>query len=213
MTASPTPTTEPTRLEPVVAVDLELGIGRDGVVPWYVPADLAHFRTLTRTTVDPQRRNVVVMGRHTWLSIPPRFRPLPGRLNAVLTSADEAAFPLPPEVLRAPALPALLERLDTAPLRDTIERIFIGGGARLYHEALASERLGCVHLTRIAGRFDCDTFLALDPAACPDRFVLESRSEAQIAVDSGLAFVFERWQPQPAPGQGLPTRDPGVFCT
>ena len=53
-------------------------IGRDGTLPWHIPEDLAHFRELTRG-------HPVIMGRATWASLPPRFRPLPGRDNIVLT--------------------------------------------------------------------------------------------------------------------------------
>lgn len=53
-------------------------IGRDGGIPWQVPEDMAHFKTLTMG-------RTVVMGRRTWDSLPPRFRPLPGRRNIVLT--------------------------------------------------------------------------------------------------------------------------------
>ena len=53
-------------------------IGRDGTLPWHVPEDMAHFRDLTRG-------HPVVMGRGTWDSLPPRFRPLPDRDNIVLT--------------------------------------------------------------------------------------------------------------------------------
>ena len=63
-------------------------VGRDGTLPWHLPEDLAHFRALTSGAT-------VVMGRRTWDSLPPRFRPLPGRRNVVLTrdpswSADGA---------------------------------------------------------------------------------------------------------------------------
>ena len=53
-------------------------IGRDNTLPWHLPEDLAHFRQLTMGCP-------VLMGRKTWDSLPPRFRPLPGRLNLVLT--------------------------------------------------------------------------------------------------------------------------------
>ncbi len=63
-------------------------IGSGGTIPWRVPEDMAHFRTVTAG-------RAVVMGRATWDSLPPRFRPLPGRRNLVLTrdrawSADGA---------------------------------------------------------------------------------------------------------------------------
>jgi dihydrofolate reductase len=54
-------------------------IGADGGLPWHLPEDLATFRRLTTGST-------VVMGRRTWESLPPRFRPLPGRTNVVLTS-------------------------------------------------------------------------------------------------------------------------------
>ena len=54
-------------------------IGADGGLPWHLPEDLALFRRLTTGST-------VVMGRRTWESLSERFRPLPGRLNVVLTS-------------------------------------------------------------------------------------------------------------------------------
>ena len=53
-------------------------IGKDNVMPWHLPEDLAHFK---RTTLGAP----VIMGRKTWDSLPPRFRPLPGRRNIVIT--------------------------------------------------------------------------------------------------------------------------------
>ena len=53
-------------------------IGKDGSMPWHLPEDLAHFK---RTTLGCP----VIMGRKTWDSLPPKFRPLPGRLNIVVT--------------------------------------------------------------------------------------------------------------------------------
>lgn len=64
-------------------------IGRGGTLAWHVPEDLAHFREVTWGAP-------VVMGRATWESLPPRFRPLPGRDNVVLTRSrtwsDEGAL-------------------------------------------------------------------------------------------------------------------------
>jgi len=57
-------------------------IGNDGTIPWRVPEDLAHFRSITGT-------GAVIMGRRTWQSLPERFRPLPGRRNIVVTRQAE----------------------------------------------------------------------------------------------------------------------------
>ncbi|KAJ1680644.1 hypothetical protein LUZ63_024126 [Rhynchospora breviuscula] len=53
-------------------------------MPWHVPEDLAHFRGVTGASD-------VVMGRRTWESLPPRFRPLPGRRNIVVSRSDDGA--------------------------------------------------------------------------------------------------------------------------
>ena len=53
-------------------------IGRNNTLPWHLPEDLAHFK---RHTLGCP----VIMGRKTWDSLPPKFRPLPGRLNVVVT--------------------------------------------------------------------------------------------------------------------------------
>jgi dihydrofolate reductase len=53
-------------------------IGRNNALPWHLPEDMAHFK---RNTLGCP----VIMGRKTWDSLPPKFRPLPGRLNVVIT--------------------------------------------------------------------------------------------------------------------------------
>ena len=59
-------------------------IGAGGALPWHLPEDLRLFRALTLGST-------VVMGRRTWESLPPRFRPLPGRRNVVLSSTLDGA--------------------------------------------------------------------------------------------------------------------------
>lgn len=53
-------------------------IGRDGVMPWHVPEDLAHFKEATAG-------KPVIMGRRTWESLPDAYKPLPGRVNIIVS--------------------------------------------------------------------------------------------------------------------------------
>lgn len=62
----------------VAAVAKNRVIGRDNTLIWNIPADMAHFKALTAG-------HTVIMGRKTWESLPPRFRPLPGRRNIVIS--------------------------------------------------------------------------------------------------------------------------------
>ncbi|WP_432506861.1 dihydrofolate reductase [Kineococcus arenarius] len=96
-------------------------IGDGGRLPWRVPEDLAHFKRLTAGAT-------VLMGRATWDSLPPRFRPLPGRRNVVLTrdrswSAEGAE---------------VAHDLDAA-LDDALDGgdVWVAGGGQVYRAALA----------------------------------------------------------------------------
>lgn len=115
-------------------------IGRDGTMPWHLPEDLAHFK---RTTDGCP----VIMGRRTWDSLPPRFRPLPGRDNIVLTrqsgwQAEGART--------APSLDAALALCAQAP------RVWVMGGAQTY--ALALPLADDIVITHIQADFEGDTF-------------------------------------------------------
>lgn len=70
----------------VWAQSLNAVIGRGGNMPWYAPEDLAHFKEVTQGCP-------VIMGRKTWDSFPPQFRPLPGRENFVVSSRVDSPTP------------------------------------------------------------------------------------------------------------------------
>lgn len=110
----------PPRLILIAAVARGGAIGRGNELPWHLPEDLKHFRATTQGAP-------VIMGRRTWESLPPRFRPLPGRHNIVVSrdphwSADGAC--------RAGSLAEARAAAGDAP------RVFVIGGAELYRAAL-----------------------------------------------------------------------------
>ncbi|MDZ4074996.1 MAG: dihydrofolate reductase [Hylemonella sp.] len=115
-------------------------IGKDGVMPWHLPEDLAHFK---RTTLGCP----VIMGRKTWESIPARFRPLPGRTNVVVTRqpgwhAEGACV--------AHSLPEALALCGEVP------DVWIIGGADIYAQALPLASTAVV--TEIEATFEGDAF-------------------------------------------------------
>lgn len=110
-------------------------IGRDGGLPWRLPADLRRFKERTLG-------HAVVMGRRTYESI---GRPLPGRRNLVLSRRGSFT---PPGVEVFPSLSDALSAAGDA------ERVFVIGGAAVYAAALPlADRL---ELTLVDGSFDGD---------------------------------------------------------
>jgi dihydrofolate reductase/thymidylate synthase len=168
----------------VAAADEELGIGKAGELPWKLPGDIAFFKRITSDTESAAARNAVIMGRKTWDTVPPRFRPLDGRLNVVVTR--NAALPLPPDVLRAPSI---AEALVAIAARDeAIEKVFVIGGGEIY--ALGMAMPGCrrIYLTRVEGRYGCDAhFPPIDPS-----FALTEQSARH--EENGVGYVFQMWE-------------------
>ncbi|WP_417373446.1 dihydrofolate reductase [Glutamicibacter protophormiae] len=121
-------------------------IGNRGTMPWHVPEDLAHFKRITAG-------HPVIMGRATWDSFPPKFRPLPGRSNIVLTTRDESH-----QALRAAgALPVsdLEEALALARTCEGSQEIWIIGGGKVYAQSL--ELLDVAVITKLDLQVEGDT--------------------------------------------------------
>lgn len=143
----------------VVAMDRKRGIGLNGQLPWHLPGDLKHFQRLT-TEAPPGKINAVLMGRKTWESLPEKFKPLPKRLNVVLTR--QPSLFVPAGVLVAASLTAALQALAEPARR--VDQIFVIGGASLFTEALRRPECQRIELTEIDAEYPADTVFPDLPA-------------------------------------------------
>lgn len=115
-----------------MAATREMGIGKDGKLQWRLPSDLKFFKEITKTTTDPEKTNAVIMGRKTWESIPLEHRPLPGRLNVVLTRSKRSDITTGENVVKCECIPSALQLLAEIPYRFSIEKVFVIGGGQIY---------------------------------------------------------------------------------
>lgn len=166
--------------EIVVAMDEQRGIGQRGHLPWDIPADRRYFRELTTACDKKGRENAVIMGRKTWESLLPRFRPLLGRINIVLSSRMLYC----PGMEVCGSLDVALKILPTYP---GLNKVFIIGGASVYTEALKHPSCRTVNLTHVQSTFDCDVFFP----GLPPEFALEWK-EIAMPTEGGLWFQFTR---------------------
>ena len=139
----------------IAAVDKDFGLGKGGTLPWQLPADMKHFKTLT-TAALPGKKNAVIMGRKTWDSLPAQFRPLPGRVNLVLSR--QKILKLPADVLIAGSLEEALTQLTEESTRGMIDKIFVIGGEQIFRQAITHSSCRKVYLTHILKSFHCDCF-------------------------------------------------------
>lgn len=159
----------------IVAATRNQVIGRDNQMPWHLPDDLRYFKQ--RTLGKP-----IIMGRKTWESL---GRPLPGRLNIVVTRQPGAEYE-GAEVFSD--LEAALQRGREWALQQGVDEVMLIGGGQLYQQALPLAQR--VYLTRIDLELEGDTFFP----------VLDSRewqqTEAQPHAPNNQqpGYTFEVWQ-------------------
>ncbi|KAK3322509.1 dihydrofolate reductase-like domain-containing protein [Apodospora peruviana] len=164
----------PLELTLVLAATRDMGIGLNGTLPWTgLKKEMAYFARVTkRISSSPtlpsssdatSPPNAVIMGRKTWESIPPRFRPLKGRLNIVVSRSAHSAATVSncgeSGVVMAPSLEQALSYLRTGEKEE--RRVFVIGGGQIYAAALKLKETKRILLTRVLSDFECDTFFPL----------------------------------------------------
>ena len=128
------------RIAYVVAMDENRVIGRDNDLPWRLPDDMRWFRE--KTLGKP-----CIMGRKTYDSLPDRFRPLPGRLNIVVTRNSDY------QALGAVVVHSVDEALQAT---GDVEEVIIVGGGDLFRRLMpVVDRL---YLTQVHGAVQGDVF-------------------------------------------------------
>ncbi|KAI8320165.1 hypothetical protein GQ54DRAFT_264042 [Martensiomyces pterosporus] len=208
----------------VVAAAQNNGIGVGNDLPWRLRKDMAYFNQVTKA-IAPQKdekitssarplMNACIMGRRTWESIPPKFRPLDDRYNIIITRDSELLdkeSSRPPFTVVESSISSALKHIDQLNENEDgaavrVDRVFIVGGSGIYEEALHMDSHHVqVLLTRV--QFPdaelCDTFF---PEIPKDKFALQSHERleevATFAVprgvqrESGLDYEFLLYEKQ-----------------
>lgn len=133
------------------------------------------------------------MGRKTYFGIPPSKRPLPGRLNIVLSRTGTTAD-YPDDVILCSSLTEAMSRLNTEQYAEQIENIWIVGGYAVYKEAMESEHCHRIYFTEIKAKFECDAFFP----AITDRFKLVDNDHRDIPSDvqqeNGIEYQYKIYE-------------------
>lgn len=136
------------------------------------------FKATTIKTEDCQLRNMVIMGRKTWESIPEKHRPLEGRKNVILTRNKKFEAPEGAHVAHS-----FKQALDLADER--IDQIFVMGGAKIYEQALKRKDIKGMYITKVNSTFKCDAFFP-KPPRFPKKQMLDSGKEGDLDYEFWL---------------------------
>ena len=163
----------------IVAACKNRGIGYKNKLPWKLSKEMKYFKELT----IGEKNNAVIMGRNTWLSIPPKNIPLPKRENIVLTSrVDNMFFKNQNKGVNfAPSL----ESIYTMYGMYSFDNMWIIGGERLYNDTLNKGLVDSIFYTEIDADYECDTFFP----EIPSNFL--NIYESDPIYDSGETIRFK----------------------
>jgi len=120
----------------IAAMDNNRLIGKDNDLPWHLPADLQHFKSITMN-------KPILMGRKTYDSI---GRPLPGRRNIVLTRGDD-------DIEGVSVVHSLDEAIVAA---NNAEEVMVIGGSSIYE--LVLPKVQRMYLSFVDGEFEGDAW-------------------------------------------------------
>jgi dihydrofolate reductase len=150
----------------IVAMDSEGGIGKNNDLMWHLPKDMKFFK-------DTTQGQIVVMGRKNYDSIPEKYRPLPNRLNIVLTRNEHFNAP---DCLVFHSLETCLKHFE----EETERIVFIIGGGEIYRMALESDMLDEMYITHVHHRYEAETFFPrFDEENWESHVIFEQEIDAQ----------------------------------
>lgn len=180
----------------ILALSKNNGIGKNGKLPWNIPSDMAHFKTVTTKVFEKKeslnkmiansfikssknilfeffqinkiqkthnRKNIVVMGRSTWESIPVKFRPLSDRINIVFSKNSEFMQKNPSQeniFYTVSDIEEFFKLAENLQENKISEEIFVIGGSQIYSEFLSKypQNLKLIYQTLIEKEYDSDVF-------------------------------------------------------
>ncbi|KAK9795770.1 putative Dihydrofolate reductase-like domain-containing protein [Seiridium cardinale] len=221
----------PVELTLVLAATRNMGIGRAGGLPWTgLKKEMAYFARVTKrspsdvtvahtwisgtklthlTQAQSSGANAVIMGRKTWDSIPPKFRPLKGRLNIVISRSHPEAVE---EAVNAETDPVKVNSLEKAVeyvssgAPGKVGRVFVIGGAQIYGAALQLPEAKRILLTKVMTDFECDAFfpLKLFESQGDSKWIKSSKQELDawagetvpegVQEENGTEYEFQMWE-------------------
>jgi dihydrofolate reductase len=141
------------------------GIGLKNSLPWKFKRDMKYFSLLTKQNFSDKQRNVVLMGRKTWESIPNKFKPLKERMNIIISSS------LSINQENALSFNSIEKSLDYCK-NNNYSNIWVIGGVSIYKYFIDNNLLKSIYITEIDKYYECDTFF---PNIDKDKWILDEQ--------------------------------------
>ncbi len=133
----------------IVAVCNNNGIGINNNLPWNLKSDLKYFKELTSKTKDSNKINAIIMGKNTYNSIGHK---LPNRLNIILSKTMDLNED---NLITIKSIDECINYINT---NNNIEKVYCIGGESIYNEFIKLKQCESIYITKIYKKYICDSF-------------------------------------------------------
>lgn len=160
----------------IAAIAENRAIGKDNDLIWKLPDDMKFFK-------DTTLNQVVIMGRKNFESIPHKYRPLPNRINIVLTRSKDY------DASGAIVYNSIEEALDFCKSKGH-QNVFIIGGGQIYQLAIEKDLVDVMYITKVHESFEADSFYPEFDESNWEREILEDHP---VDESHAYSFTIEKW--------------------
>lgn len=142
------------RINLIVAYDSKKGISKNGHIPWDIKEDSNFFQDVSSREYIPGKKNILIMGKLSWKTLPAQYRALKNRITIVVskTMTEEE---LKQDNITGEEVCLARSFLDAMHLYED-RYIFICGGSQIYKEAIEHIDMDYYYLTEIDDDYECD---------------------------------------------------------
>ncbi|KAJ8002940.1 hypothetical protein DPEC_G00164180 [Dallia pectoralis] len=134
-----------------------MGIGKNGQMPWHLPSELKYYMDTTKKVSKPGKFNIMVWGKGTWLANPESMYSLLPNIFHVILSTTMTTVPKHAHYI-CKDFDSIINLASQPHLCDLVEIIWVLGGPQVYQEAMMHPLCDLIYLTDIMADFDCDVF-------------------------------------------------------
>jgi len=144
----------------IVAVDNKYGISKNGKIPWHIKGDYDYFYDTTTRTDISNEKNVILMGKNTWIALPRNIRSLKNRINIVLSpdTTQQEIDKMNTTKEETHVMRSLRSALDFCSTK-SIPKLFVCGGKYVYDDTLKNISFDEMYISKIDNNYNCDNLL------------------------------------------------------
>ncbi|KAM4677256.1 dihydrofolate reductase-like isoform 1-T2 [Discoglossus pictus] len=182
----------PKPIKLIAAACNNLGIGKNGSLPWNLPNEFKYFLNKISTVTQPGKKNLIILGRRSFVDFDVNLLPLPNTIFVILSKTLSTLPEHASYICRDEG--EAIKLVSSSPLSEEIESIWILGGVECYKNMMQHPWCTHIYFTKIMADFDCDTFF---PEFNKDVFQLVENYPgvpSEIQEENGIKYIFQVFQ-------------------